>query len=346
MRGIVRGLGVLLLAFAAGCGTESGNTGAEKRPELSRKLVEVTWRERWIAGGEEGDTTVLIPVAAVGDAERVYVLEPQLHRVVALRASDGAVLWTAGGEGAGPRELRNPTALSMDKDGNVRVMDQGNGRVAVLTPAGTFVRHAPLQMVGYPNGLCALDDGSMLVAPLVTDHPLVRVSPDGKVLQRYELPWPDLADAGSLSTQGDLERDGDGGCVYAMSKGRGFATFREGKLAAHDYVEWFDVPSTERTGDPRAGRRQETVPEGSRASQGVGVGEEGIAVGFSGRTNDAGRLIDIYDRETGAYTHTYRAPRWFSWMGRAGPLYVFITRVNGYPAVVAAEPVVLAAKGE
>lgn len=331
---------MVLLACAAGCGTESGDTGSEQRPALNRKLVNVTWRERWIVGGQEGDTTVLIPVAAVGDAELVYVLEPQLHRVVALRASDGVVLWKAGGEGAGPRELRSPTALSMDRDGNVLVMDQGNGRVAVLTPAGTFVRHVPLQMVGYANGLCALGDGSMLVAPLVTDHPLVRVAPDGKVLQRYELPWPDLSDAGSLSTQGDLARDGDGGCVYAMSKGRGFATFREGRLAAHDYVEWFDVPSTERTGDPRAGRRQETVPEGSHAAQGVGVGEEGIAVGFSGRTNDAGRLIDIYDGATGAYTHTYRAPRWFSWMGRAGPLYVFITRVNGYPAVAAAEPVV------
>ncbi len=335
----MRGLGALLLACAAGCGTERGNTGSGPRAALTRKLVDVTWRERWVAEGGEGDTAVLMPSAVAGDAERVYVLEPQMHRVVALRAGDGAVLWKAGGEGGGPRELRSPTALSMDRDGNVLVMDQGNGRLAVLTPAGTFVRHVPLRMAGYPNGLCALDDGSVLVAPLVTDHPLVRVSPDGNVVHRYELPWPDLADAGSLSTQGNLERDGEGGCIYAMSKGRGFATFRHGRLAAHDYVEWFDVPPTERTGDPRAGRRRETVPEGSHAAQGVGTGKEGIAIGFSGRTNDAGWLIDIYDAKTGTYAHTYRSPRWFSRMGRAGPLYVFITRVDGYPAVVAAEPV-------
>jgi hypothetical protein len=82
------------------------------------------------------------------------------------------------------------------------------------------------------------------------------------------------------------------------------------------------------------------VAEGPLAAQGVGAGDDGIAVGFSGRTDDAGRLVDIYDRSTSAYTHTIRAPRWFERVSRVGPLYVFITRVNGYPAVLAAEPVV------
>jgi hypothetical protein len=218
-------------------------------------------------------------------------------------------------------------------------MDQGNGRLAVLSPTGTFVAHVALQELGYPLGICALDDGGVLVAPLVTEHPLVRVSPQGRVVQRYELPWKDLADAGSLSLQGDLEGDGDGGCVYALTKGRGFVRFRDGRLSAHEYVEWFDVRPTEITGDAYAGGRRESVPEGPQAAQGVGAGEQGIAVGFSGRTNDAGRIIDFYDGTTGAYTHTWRAPRWFQRMGRADSLYLFITRIDGYPAVIAAEPV-------
>jgi hypothetical protein len=339
-----RGSIPLLLFACAACaatlaGCERGDSGGVQRRQLTRNVVDVEWRERWIVGGAEGDTTVLMPANVVGDGERVYVLEPQLHRVVALRTSDGSVLWRAGGEGRGPQELRNPSAFTLDRNGNVLVMDQGNGRLAVLSPAGTFTRHIAVQELGYPSGLCALDDGGVLVAPLVTEHPLVRLSPQGKLVQRYELPWRDLADAVSLAVQGDLEKDGSGGCVYAMVTGRGFVRYRDGKLSAHDYVEWFDVPRAERTGDPYRGGRRESMATGPQASQGVGIGEEGIAVGFSGNTNDAGRLIDLYDRTTGAYTRTYRAPRWFSRMSRAGNLYVFTTRMDGYPALLAAEPV-------
>jgi hypothetical protein len=322
-----------------GCGRGDDAAGVH-RHEVSRKMVEVAWRERWLAGGGEGDTTVLMPSYLVGDGRLVYALETQFHRVVALRAEDGVVVWRAGGEGSGPQELRNPTAITLDPHGNVLVVDQGNGRLAILAPTGIFVAHVALQELGFPHGLCALGDGSVLVTAVATEHPLVRVSTRGRVTQRYELPWKDLIGAGSLSIQGDLESDGDGGCIYALSKGRGFVRFRDGRLTPHDYVEWFDVPRSERVGDPYAGGRRETLAEGPIAAQGLGVGKEGIAVGFSGRTNEAGRLIDFYDGNTGAYTHSYASPRWFQRMSRAGNLYLFITRVDGYPAVLAAEPVV------
>ncbi|HEV3052196.1 MAG TPA: hypothetical protein VGX50_17940, partial [Longimicrobium sp.] len=198
----------------------------------------------------------------------------------------------------------------------------------------------PMQELGFPRGLCALRDGGLLVATIGTDHPLVQVSRRGKVIERYELPWRDLRDAGSLTLQGDLESDGNGGCIYALGKGRGFVSFVEGRLTAHEYVEWFDVPPSKTTGDAYAGGRRETLAEGPSAAQGVGAGRGEITVGFSGQTDDAGRLIDLYDAATGAYMHTYRSPRWFERMSRVGDLYVFITRINGYPAVLAAEPVI------
>jgi hypothetical protein len=343
MRWPRRGVVMILAACAAASGALvscSETPARQQQRTANRRVLDVQWRERWRIGGGEGDTTVLMPSYVVGDQERVYVLEGQLHRVVALRADDGTVAWIAGGEGSGPQELRRPTGITMDGRGNVLVMDQGNGRVAVLAPSGTFTSHVPLQELGFPLGLCALRDGSMLVAAVATDHPLVRVSPRGKVIERYDLPWKELRDAGSLSVQGDLESDGHGGCIYALSKGRGFVTFVEDRLTAREYVEWFDVPPSQSIGDAYAGGRRETLAEGPTAAQGVGVGKEGIAVGFSGRTDDAGRLIDLYDARTGAYTRTYRAPRWFERMSRAGDLYVFITRIDGYPALLAAEPIV------
>lgn len=333
----------LLACTVAGSGALGGCSEAAARrqqEEVSRQVLDVEWRQRWVLGGGEGDTTVLMPSYVVGGQRQVYVLEGRLHRVVALRAQNGTIAWTAGGEGSGPQELRRPTGITMDAKGNVLVMDQGNGRVAVLAPNGTFTDHIPLQELGFPRGLCALRDGSLLVATIGAEHPLMQVSSRGKVIERYELPWRDLRDAGSLSVQGDLESDGNGGCIYALGKGRGFVNFVDGRLTAREYVEWFDVPPSKTTGDAYAGGRREMLAEGPSAAQGVGVWDGEIAVGFSGRTDDAGRLIDLYDAETGAYTRTYRAPRWFERMSRAGDLYVFITRIDGYPALLAAEPVV------
>lgn len=335
-------LTLLVACTAAGAGALGGCSEAAARrqqKEVSRQVANIEWRERWRVGGE-GDTTVLMPTSVVGNDERVYVLERQLNRVVALSPEDGTVSWIAGGEGSGPQELRNPTGITTDHSGTVFVIDQGNGRIAVLAPTGRFTSHIRLQELGYPNGLCALRDGSLLIAVIATEHPLARVSAQGRVIERYELPWRDLRDAGSLSVQGDLASDGNGGCIYALNKGRGFVNFADGRLTAREYVEWFDVPPSKTTGDAYAGGRREMLAEGPSAAQGVGVGSGEIAVGFSGRTDDAGRLIDLYDAATGAYTRTYRAPRWFERMARAGDLYLFITRIDGYPALLAAEPVI------
>ncbi|HEV3051938.1 MAG TPA: hypothetical protein VGX50_16640, partial [Longimicrobium sp.] len=129
------GLTFLVVCTGAGLGALGGCSEATPRRqqgEVSRQVLNVEWRQRWVLGGGEGDTTVLMPSYVVGDQGRVYVLEGRLHRILALRARDGTVAWTAGGEGSGPQELRRPTGITMDAQGNVLVMDQGNGRVAVL----------------------------------------------------------------------------------------------------------------------------------------------------------------------------------------------------------------------
>lgn len=146
----------------------------------------------------------------------------------------------------------------------------------------------------------------------------------------------DLAGAGSLPLQGTFARDPAGRCVYALYMGRGFARFDGERFAGpYDYVEWFDVPGSR--AEPDSGGRRESMAQGITAARGVTADAHGIAVGFGGTTDDAGRLVDVYDAATGAYASSVRAPHWFTRMTRSGNLYVFITRVDGFPAVTAHE---------
>jgi len=327
-------LGAVMCAAAAGCGDEGF-----RHPPRSRVFAEAEWRQRWQAGGSEQDSVVLMPSSLVADDTLVYILETDLHRVAALRLADGGLAWRVGGEGGGPMEFRRPTAIALGPGGDLLVVDQGNGRISVIDRSGSVQRHVRLPEVGYANGLCALDDGTFLLATLATEHPVARVSAAGRATARHELPWPDMPRMPSLPLQGTLAKDGSGGCLYALNLGRGFARYREGRFASRaDYVEWFDVPGS--TVKPDSGGRRESMAQGLTAAHGVAADERSIAIGFGGGTEDAGRLVDLYDAGTAEYARSLRAPRWFWRMARADDLYVFITRIDGYPAVTAFDVVI------
>lgn len=336
-RRALRGMAArLLCAFACTVAVACDGTDAQRDAGRPRAFADVQWRQRWQVGGSEQDTSLMMPSALAADGELVYVLETPLHRLTALRLADGDLAWRLGSQGSGPRELRNPVAVALGAGGEVLVLDQGNGRIAVVDRTGAVRRHVRLPEVGFPNGLCALRDGGFLVATLATEHPAVRVSATGEVTDRYELPWPDLARLGSLPLQGTLHNDATGGCIYALNMGRGFARYSAGRFsAAHQYVERFDPPGS--TMEPDSGGRRESMSKGVTAAQGIAADDRTIAVGFGGRTDDAGRLVDLYDARTGEYARSLRAPSWFWRMERAGDLYLFITRVDGYPAVTAME---------
>ncbi len=103
-------------------------------------------REEWRRGGADDDDLSLSSVHArdltPGDAASVYVLD-ELGKWVVRLSSEGTVLDSMGGAGAGPGELLQPSALALDPFGNPSAFDRSKG---------AFVRWAreggePLQQV-------------------------------------------------------------------------------------------------------------------------------------------------------------------------------------------------------
>jgi hypothetical protein len=335
----VRAAGCLawILAFGmAACQQDGPRAARWKARSGTRAMVPVQWNQLWMAGGSEDDTTVMMPAGHVADSGLVLVAEPGVHRVTALRVEDGSVAWRVSGPGGGPQELRNPVAVAFDPRGGAVVLDQGNGRLVVLDRAGRARRHVTLQDNGYPLGVCPLADGSFLLATVGSTHPLAHVSAEGETLARLPLPWSDLRNVGTLPQQGLVAADPRaGGCVYGLQFGRGFARFADGRFGPPgDYVEAFDLPrSTQR---PDSGGRSERLGERIEAARAITADHQTIAVGFVGRSDDGGRLIHLYSAEHGSYSRSFLAPFWFDRFARTGDVYVFATRRNGYPALVAA----------
>jgi hypothetical protein len=75
---------------------------------------------------------------ALDEAGRLYITDLGVGAVVVMDTS-GALIRRIGREGSGPGEFRNPRSLFVAGD-SLRLVDAGNGRLAVFTTAGQFVR--------------------------------------------------------------------------------------------------------------------------------------------------------------------------------------------------------------
>jgi hypothetical protein len=101
---------------------------------------------------------------------RIYVLDRQPNEVRVFSPS-GAYVCTLGREGGGPGEFRNPIGLAWGPEGNLWVVDVGNGRYSVFDSAGRYLDSYPRRIGawGYPWG-GGFDDAGRLYEPsLVRD---------------------------------------------------------------------------------------------------------------------------------------------------------------------------------
>ncbi len=344
----VAGAGVALA-----CASETGPDTAEAAPaELlrepvasrPRRMVEVRWDTLWAVGGDEQDTLLLGPNGFMAvDGERLYVSDAQRPRIVAFHRRDGSLAWMAGGKGAGPGEFRHPRSLSVTRSGELVVLDPVNVRLSILGTDGRLQREVPLGETPDPHSVCPLADGSFLLSTGYRDRSLLRISPAGAEVGRFALPWRGLDSLPALPRTATLASHPSGdGCLVALTKGRGFAsidtTGSHGQT--HAYVEWFDLQLPVVKKEVVDGMRStlEILPERRIAAASTAVDGGEVVFAFEGLTKQAGRYLDVYDRESGEYRHTLLVPNAVRGVARADGVYYLLTSQHGFPQLLALRP--------
>ncbi|HEX6911158.1 MAG TPA: hypothetical protein VF142_12220 [Longimicrobium sp.] len=330
--------GFMFLALL-GCG--GNQEPRDREPVNERRPTVVAWDTLWVRGGE-ADSLLLMPLDVVADAERGYVLDGGGKRVVALRLADGAVAWKVGGAGAGPQEFAAPTALALTPAGEVLVADHQNARISVIDRSGHVAGHVPFREFTYVQGLCALADGDVLVATMEAERPIVRISREGEVKQRLDLPWPELRNVPPLARQAFLAGTADHReCALALAVGRGLAVYRDGDFqAVTDYVESVAPPQVDVASRRTDGGHTQTTrmrrPDIAATDVAADVGT--VAVSFQGKSRSAGKIIDHYDLRTGLYLESYEFTRPIQSLARVGNRYLLLHESAGYPTLVAVVP--------
>lgn len=331
MKRILQILSVLAVVAVSACkGANQQSAGAAGG---SRTIRPTTWDTLWAIGGEQ-DSLLLMPGPMASTARRVYVADLAESRLVALDPADGSLAWIAGRKGAGPGEFRDPRALAATPDGGAVVADIANARFTFVSPDGRVTRELQFPGVGYVSSMCALADGSLLLATMEPGRPLVHMAPDGSVRGRHPLPWPDLGDAHPLATTARLATAPDHrSCVLALTRGRGFASFRDGAFRTFAYREAFELPGVEVT---REGASVSSTITSTRiAASDVDVVGDTVFVTFAGESDGAGRLVDVYTLPGGEYrfSHRYAAP--IHQTARSTDAFLLLHEAEGYAVLVA-----------
>src|SRR5690606_22176288 len=116
-----------------------------------------------------------------------------------------------------------------------------------IGPDGQLVREWPGRLSVMVSHVCALGDGTTLVAADGHEPPgVLQLGPTGDTLQHLPLPWPDIHTVSDLARQARMAPLDDGsGCIFAFALGRGFARIGpEGAAYGVPYVEDFDFSPT------------------------------------------------------------------------------------------------------
>ncbi len=118
--------------------------------------------------GKEGELENPTDAAVSADGARLYVADSKAHRIVVFDVKTGQTVKTFGKRGGAEGEFAFPSALAIDRDGNLLVVDQINTRIQVFSADGEFVQTFGEQGVGFGNFVrpkdVAVDEAGLIYA--------------------------------------------------------------------------------------------------------------------------------------------------------------------------------------
>jgi YVTN family beta-propeller protein len=92
------------------------------------------------AYGRKGELVNPTDSALSPDGTRLYVTDSKANKIVVFDVATSKVLTTLGEEGAGEGQFNRPSAIAVDRDGSIFVVDAINARIQILSPDGEFLQ--------------------------------------------------------------------------------------------------------------------------------------------------------------------------------------------------------------
>lgn len=283
----------LLLVLLGGCA---------EPPVGTRRIVTTAWDTLWQTTAAFGDSVIPSPDLLAYNAGQLYVYDVTAHRVTALEAGTGAVVWQVGRRGQGPGEYEAVASILPGPGGGLGIVGSLGGWLSWLSTDGTAAGRLPTTRAGaQANQACRIEDERLLFADAFS--PWLRITgADGTRQDSVPPLWPDLAALGLEAHNVMLRSDSAGArCMIGLFSGRGFGL----RTPAHglNVAAYIEPLEAFRTGT----RRDEPELEYWGPVDADFSGDT-LWILFAGRTGDRYRLLDRYAAPDGRYLDSYLLP--------------------------------------
>jgi len=315
---------LLSTLFILACARPEPRVVSEGEREVRRDAFAEVWRRNI----DSEDTLFAVPSKLLLVDDYVVVLDPSANRVVGLSRSNGERQWVFGATGSGPGEMRTPSDIEVSANGEVWVVDPGNGKILVLSPNGRLLRERLVGGVSNLRSACIRADGHVLGYQLGLSSPLVVLDTSlaSRALPRFPWAVPIPRSSAGLSqfelsefvrlTQSIMVSAGGDRCLLARQTAPGVA------MMQGDSVLWIN----EQIKPPAV----DSLRENTSTAISVAIVGDRALVAYHGTGKRRGRLVDVYDASTGKYLQSWETPGGMSWISAQGKnLAVLRSRASG-----------------
>lgn len=299
---------------AAGTATGAvGGAGAVAPTE--RAVLTRGWIGLWKAGSSATDDLFSVPRELLATADGVYVLDVGALQLSAFDRG-GRKRWTTGTKGQGPGQFLRPVDMALGANGEIAVLDPGNGRIAFFTSTGEYRRSVVAREAVASTALCITTDGRLHLWADGAGPSILTLDAGGTLRESRAFPWPVAPDAPAFLKQAYFARGEVGSdCTFATLFGFGIgrvgpaATRRVGSRSASvlaPYIERVAVPTLVQEALKTGGKRT-TMTEGVNAATAAMRSGDTLLVHFHGTSPVARGVLDLYGAG-GGYLHSWRTP--------------------------------------
>jgi hypothetical protein len=222
---------------------------------------------------------------------------------------NGAEQWSVGRAGAGPGEYRNPTDLRTTSEESILLRDPSNARILILN--GTGGLRGAIPTASQSHKMLALANNRVMVLGGSHNDFAVIMDDKGRVATTVPLP-PTEAARPVVSRQAVAAQASDGVGVIAYVYGGEFIVVdADGEMKRMHGIEPLGFPDvvSVKVGDKKQYTATRVDPKAPRGTRSAAVDKRHVYLAFGGRSKDAGALLDVYDRGSGAYKYSWRIPK-------------------------------------
>lgn len=256
---------------------------------------------RWSHVGSLNDTTILTPSSIVVTTNVIAVSDRGPKRVLGLDRNNGSIVWTAGREGSGPGEFREPV-LFPDGPGSMIVVDFSLRRLSIWSSEGTRVIERSFGSFGAISGACRVSDSVFVVkvrpsgAQVLDGLGELRNGVDTLEYLRA-LPLSVPPHRTGLGADAKVVRAEDGRCLVAPNRYAWIGIYGPSRsLDTFSFVERAAPPIViERATGPKSSQSY-VSSETPLLTMGVAGTATHVFVVTHGRTAQRLRIIDVYAR--------------------------------------------------